>query len=150
MGRRRNLVEGAQEGQALLLEKKKWMKRGNSFGEMEMSKVLQLYKRSSRIIILLNNISCIDKEEGALITDMNKFFHRLSGRSESQVIESWRQSRGKISGFCCSSGGLIRSGGVVQTVISSIGPLHRTNLSTTQSLSTLLTQNKHNLQHFQS
>ena len=95
MGRRRNLVEGAEEGQALLLEKKKWRKRGNSFGETEMSKVLQLYKRSSRIIILLNNISCIDKEEGALITDMNKFFHRLSGRSESQLIESWRQSRGK-------------------------------------------------------
>ena len=27
--------------------------------------------------------------------NMNKFCHRLSARSESQLIESWRQSRGK-------------------------------------------------------
>ena len=89
------LEEGAEDGQALLLEKKKWWKRGISFGETGISKVLQLYKRSSRIILLSISISSNDKEEEALIMNMNELCHRLSGCSESQVIESWRQSRGK-------------------------------------------------------
>ena len=65
------------------------------FGETGVSKVLQLSKRSSRIIIPSINIFSNDTEEEALIMNMNKFCHRLSARSESQLIESWRQSRGK-------------------------------------------------------
>ena len=65
------------------------------FRETGVSKVLQLSKRSSRIIIPSISIFSNDTEEEALIMNMNKFCHRLSARSESQVIESWRQSRGK-------------------------------------------------------